>query len=244
MTIKTKLKNFTLLADVKGNKKVGGGLSISIVDNGGFDLDTIRQTGQKACGDCKHARPTDGRVQGACYVYSRPGGGQGALGGILSDLNKATELPLMEFFKQCVQLAKGFKYCRIGKFGDPAASTETVAFFKGFIGALRDADIVYTGYTHNWEKHRARPLRGLLMASCDTYGEALQAIDKNWGVYQVIGRNEETQHLHCPSQRQQKKKKAVAKVDKIAALSISVPTCAECGLCDGKRVRIIQVQKH
>ncbi len=236
MQFKTQLKHFTLLAEFKGTSKTGEGVSISIIDNKGIDLDTIRQKGQGACGDCQHARPTGQRKQGACYVYSRPGGSQGALGGLAKAFSKAEYLTLNEFNERVLVLAQAANYARIGKFGDPAADNETATAIKSILKLLRANNVPYTGYTHQWTKAKASELTGLLMASTESVEESAEARELGWSTFQVIGRKEEPTQIHCPAQE---KKEAFKRGELVA-----IPTCKECQLCDGSKLLSIQVKKH
>jgi len=231
-TFKTIGKHFTLLAECKGTSKTGEGVSISIIDNAGINLDTVRSKGMAACGDCSQRKAAPDRKHGGCYVYNRPGGGQGAIGGIVNALERADIKSIYQFIEQVVILSEVAGYLRIGKFGDPAADAWTASTLAIIIESLdENTNCIVTGYTHQWRKAKASPLRGLLMASTETNLDTATAIGHGWGAFQIIGRNEKPWLTQCPAQRAKKDKED------------HVPTCKECGLCDGTPVTI-QIQKH
>jgi hypothetical protein len=222
---------FTLLAEFKGTSKTGEGVSLTIIDNEGFNLDTVRTTGIKACGDCTHARPTGGRKNGLCYVYTRPGGSQGALGGILKAFEVAEVLELEVFIERFLLLAEAANYARFGKYGDPAASPTTAKIIARLALELRVLDVPYTGYTHQWRKKKAEPLKGLLMASTETTEQTIQAQLEGWYIFEVKPRKAKLDVIWCPAQK--------AKAEKAAPV-----TCKDCRMCDGSTVPHIQVRVH
>ena len=103
-TFKTIGKHFTLLAECKGTSKTGDGVSISIIDNAGINLDTVRSKGMAACGDCPHKKAAPDRKHGTCYVYARPGGGQGALGGLVHTMGRVEGVSSSKFMEQVMTL--------------------------------------------------------------------------------------------------------------------------------------------
>lgn len=105
------------------------------------------------------------------------------------------------------------KAVRMGAYGDPVA----VPFdaWKGI-----EAAPLRTGYTHQWRRPEARPFRDLIMASCDSPAEAIEAARKGWRTFlvrPVDSRDPLEGMIQCPSDRGVQ--------------------CANCGLCAGREHR-------
>lgn len=104
---------------------------------------------------------------------------------------------------------------RLGTYGDPAAVPVSV-----WQTLLADA-IGHTGYTHQWRSDRlGSPLKGLVMASCETSADVERAARKGFtGTFRVlpVGQLPAPAAL-CP---------ASAEAGKVAL-------CADCGRCNGK----------
>jgi len=226
MEFKTKLKNFTLFARLGGNTKTGKGIMISILPHNGIDLENVRSKGASSCGDCPHAKASGKRKTGTCYTYKRPGGSQGVLGGINNGFHRCEEISLISFTNKVQVLAELTGYIRIGEFGDPAADKQSSQVIADILKGI-DSSVSRAGYTHQWKKAKALPLKGLIMASCDTVEEEKQARKNNWGVFLVEARNEENlTGSHCPSQKTK-----------------GLVICATCGLCDGLE-KTISIKLH
>lgn len=100
---------------------------------------------------------------------------------------------------------------RVGAYGDPAMVPSYVWT------ALLSRANVWTGYTHQWDKPIAEDLRGLVMASCDSEEEAIDAAANGWRYFRV---GEPGSVL--PRE--------------VECLSESVGmACADCGMCDGAK---------
>ena len=226
MEFKTTLKNFTLFARLGGNTKTGKGIMISILPKNGLDLETVRSKGASSCGDCPHAKAVAGRKHGSCYTYKRPGGSQGVLGGINNGFHRCDEISLVSFTNKVQVLAELSGYIRVGEFGDPAADKQVAETLADILKGV-DASVTRAGYTHQWKKAKAKALKGLVMASCDTLEENKKARKASWGTFYVEPRKEDNlENTHCPSQKTK-----------------GVVTCAKCGLCDGGD-RAISINLH
>ena len=239
MEFKTTLKNFTLFARLGGNTKTGKGIMISILPKNGLNLETVRSEGASSCGDCPHASAKariakyfeeTGKVKdfkiGTCYTYKQPGGSQGVLGGINNGFHRCDEISLVSFTNKVQVLAELSGYIRVGEFGDPAADKQVAETLADILKGI-DASVTRAGYTHQWKKAKAKALKGLVMASCDTLEENKKARKANWGTFYVEPRKEDNlQNTHCPSQKTK-----------------GVVTCAKCGLCDGGD-RAISINLH
>ena len=237
--LKTVLKNFTLFARLGGNSKTGKGVMISILPNGGFDLETVRSKGSSACGDCPHAttakreaeyKRLHGKLKvfkhGTCYVYKRVGGSQGALGGINNGFHRCDTVSLVKFIQQITVLAELTGFIRIGEFGDPAADMQTADIIAAILVSI-DSEVVRAAYTHQWRKAKAKNLKGLVMASCENDKEKSKALKNGWSVFQVVGRKDIIKGIHCPAQ------KTGGEIN-----------CDTCGKCDGIGNKLIQINLH
>lgn len=97
------------------------------------------------------------------------------------------------------------KPVRMGAYGDPVAVP-----WKAWEG-IHDAPS-WTGYTHQWRTLLAHPFRNVLMASCDSTLEMIEAAKAGWRAF-VVERTAPAGAIECPSERGTQ--------------------CADCGLCAG-----------
>lgn len=223
---KTELKNFTLFARNGGNSKTGKGLMVSILPKNGIDLNTVRSKGSSSCGDCTHARAKYGRKHGTCYTYKRPAGGQGVLGGIQSGFLRCETIDLSSFINKATVLAELSGFIRIGEFGDAGADKETALTIASLLNNI-DKHVNRAGYSHQWKKSKALPLRGLLMSSCDNLEEEREARADGWATFTVFGRKDEIKKNWCPSQK-----------------SKGSINCADCSNCDGREGKRVYINMH
>lgn len=152
------------------------------------------------CGDCRH-RGSEDRPR-TCYVNI------GQAPQAVWRAFKARRYPkatLAEFLAH-----RGDQGLRMGSYGDPAAVP---------IEAWQGANMPWrkrAGYTHQWRNPIARPFRELVMASCDSPSEAMEAAMDGWRTFLV-------QPVGAPPP-----------ADAIECLSDSLGrTCEQCGLCRG-----------
>ena len=104
---------------------------------------------------------------------------------------------------------------RIGSYGDPGAVPSDV-----ILDIARNAEFS-TGYTHLW-RTCDQSLRNVLMASCDTEEERIDAENAGWRVFYVVPEGTKPQGLtQCPA-------------DKTLRTGI---TCSDCRQCDGAESR-------
>lgn len=156
------------------------------------------------CGDC----PQRHYLGGACYVtlHQAPLAvhRRYASGGYHAD----------EKHNRRVAAALKVKPIRMGAYGDPAA----VPFYV-WEALIAEGCGKWTGYTHQWRKRWARPYRALLMASCDTEAEAIEARARGWRFFLV------TPEAPTPT------------LDRVVECLSDARqlTCEECRICDGTR---------
>lgn len=104
---------------------------------------------------------------------------------------------------------------RLGTYGDPAAVPVSVWH------ALLAESTGHTGYTHQWRSERlGAPLRGLVMASCETAADVQASARKGFtGSFRVLPRGDMPQPSEvCPA----------------SAEGGKTMLCSDCGRCDGK----------
>jgi hypothetical protein len=101
---------------------------------------------------------------------------------------------------------------RLGSYGDPAAVPVAV------LETLAAAAARTVGYSHQW---KTAGLQGLVMASCDTVAERLQAKDLGYRTFRVsTDIDPQAREILCPASEQAGKR----------------TQCERCGLCDGSRL--------
>jgi hypothetical protein len=223
---KTELKNFALFARLGGNSKTDKGVMISILPKTGLDLENVRSKGSSSCGDCPHSKAQAGKKHGSCYVYKRPGGSQGALGGIQNGFSRCENVSLVKFVQQVTVLAELTGFIRVGEFGDPAADMQTADIIAAILVGI-DPTVTRACYTHQWNKKKAKNLKGLCMASCDTSEQTKKALELGWSVFEVVPRKADIQAVHCPAQATK-----------------GLVNCNTCGKCTGSTVKHVQINLH
>ena len=197
------------------NAKTGAMLQTYILPDSSLHImDILRQGLDVAvCGGCPHRYAYDAQgvaIPGTrtCYVNL----GQGVRV-VLQGVQAGRYVSVANQPDAIAELGRG-RMVRLGTWGDPAAVPVHV-----WRNLLRDAT-GHTGYTHQWRSERlAAPLKGLVMASCETAQDVSKANAKGWGgTFRVlpVGSPVAPQAM-CP---------ASAEAGKVA-------TCADCGRCNG-----------
>lgn len=155
------------------------------------------------CGDCKH-RPVNA---GTCYVVVR----QGAT--IVSRAFRAGSYRDMTRYVDIVSEILAGSMVRLGTYGDPAAVP--IAVWRELLASMAG----WVGYTHQWHRPQAQPLRDLCMASVDSAGELIAARSMGWRTFRVRTADEPLEHREgvCPASNE-----AGHKLQ-----------CATCRACDG-----------
>lgn len=154
------------------------------------------------CGDC----PQRHFLGGACYVVTF----QGPLsvyrkfksGGYADPKHVASTTRALQT-----------KAIRMGAYGDPGAVP-----FHVWESLIAQGTGKWTGYTHQWRRKDVQPYRALLMASCDSEADAIEARKRGWRYFLVV-----------PG-------KATAVAGAVECLSDARGlSCEACGICDGTR---------
>lgn len=191
-----------------GNRKTGRMIQTWILRADQSPTDAVR-TGDDAsiCGSCPHRGDRSAGRPRTCYVnvgqapqsvwraYRR---GRYVVGTLADAMAAAPGLPV-----------------RIGSYGDPAAVPAEVW------SAVRSAPR-WTGYTHQWRNPAAAALRDMVMASCDSPADAIEAARAGWRAFLVDPADGPLpdvggRAIECPSARGVE--------------------CARCGLCAGSSPR-------
>jgi hypothetical protein len=197
------------------NEKTGAMVQTYILPDETDHIMDIMRDGRDAavCGGCPHRYDYDanGAIAGTrtCYVNL----GQGVRV-VLEGVQQSKYLSIAGNAEQIAEMGRS-RMVRLGTWGDPASVPVTVWT------ALLSAAKGHTGYTHQWRSERlAAPMRGLVMASCETDADVTKANAKGFtGTFHVLPVGSEVApSAMCP---------ASAEAGKVA-------TCADCGRCDGK----------
>tara|TARA_R110000868_G_scaffold147436_1_gene368947 strand:- start:813 stop:1586 length:774 start_codon:yes stop_codon:yes gene_type:complete len=200
----------TGMAEASGNSKTGAMIQTYIVlDNGEKPAEAVRSGSDAAiCGDCPHRRQADGSR--SCYVNLATG---------LSTVGKFLVAGRYETMSpdDAGTLCAG-RAVRLGTYGDPAAVPAHVW------AALLRLSSSHTGYTHQWRAAGvSERLRGLVMASCDSEQDRIDARAQGWRTFRV-------------------RRASASGVEPLTAGEIVCPasseagkrvTCEDCGLCAG-----------
>lgn len=182
------------------NRKTGDMLQTWILRS---RIDPVRalQSGGDAsiCGGCYH-RGTEERPR-TCYVNV----GQAPLA-VYHAFKRGSyqKAPLASVIKGPV---------RMGAYGDPAAVP-----IEAWAGV--ESAPIRTGYTHQWRQPFAEPFRKLLMASCDSPAEAIDAARAGWRSFLIrsLGSAKPEKAIECPA-------------------DTHGTQCSTCGLCQGAAVK-------
>ena len=190
------------------NRKTGRMIQTWILRADVAPTDAVRSGADASiCGACPHRGDRAAGKPRTCYVNvgQAPGSvwrayqrGRYAVGTLADAMAAAPGVPV-----------------RIGSYGDPAAVPPEVW------SPVRSAPR-WTGYTHQWRLPAAAALRDLVMASCDSPAEAIEAARAGWRAFLVRPADAETsadlgRAILCPSDRGVE--------------------CARCGLCAGASPR-------
>lgn len=162
--------------------------------------------GKSVCGDCGHAGYNDG----TCYVkvYQAP----------LSVWNCYNRNGYEKLGENWSVFDNTI--FRAGSFGDPAMAPADI-----WIETTTRAK-EHTGYTHQWRREYAKPLRGILQASCDGFQDYLDASSMGWKTYLVLPENTQkpaNNIVHCAASEEKGKK----------------TNCSLCHLCDGNTTDVM-----
>jgi len=128
------------------------------------------------------------------------------------------------------------RYIRLGSIGDPSAIK--LDNYLRIVAQAKKVGLGILSYTHFW-KSRGSHLRGLALASCDSWDSALEAVKKKWRATIWVekdfiqkngnkGKVNGVKFAQCPYQTHG-------------------TTCNKCGLCDPTKdylVPIIVFQRH
>lgn len=202
------------------NRKTGDLIQTWILRTSHSPTEAVRLGHDRSiCGDCKH-RGTEERPR-TCYVNF------GQAPQSVWRAFKARRYPkatLAEFLAQ-----RPDQGLRMGSYGDPVAVP--IEAWLGASGSRKRA-----GYTHQWRNPIARPFRELVMASCDSPSEAMEAAMDGWRTFlvQPVGAPPPAQGINCLADSHGRTKEKASLGGMIQCLADSHGrTCESCGLCRG-----------
>jgi hypothetical protein len=207
------------------NAKTGGMAQSYILPAEVSPLDLYREGGDAAiCGDCPHrGKPAGGT--GGCYVNL----GHGPRS-VWNCWRNGSGYKIAGTVEARYLLNRADRPLRIGTYGDPAAVPAYV--WKETLGYAGLPVESHTGYTHQWRGAGAS-LRGLVMASCDSLADLVDAWRLGWATFRVAKAGDPLRlkgEARCPASSEAGKR----------------VTCATCPIpCDGTtrpgiRGRVIQ----
>lgn len=160
------------------------------------------------CGSCPH-RPVSYRAAGAARCYVDVARAPLSVWRAYHRGRYAREMP---------ERVRG-RSLRIGSYGDPAAVPFEV--WQGLVSDM--APNIVTGYTHQWRTCDKR-LRGLVMASCDSWRDWFDAKASGWRTFRILASLDQARtatEIACPASTEAGNRMQ----------------CASCGICDGLRRR-------
>lgn len=194
----------TGLKSGSSNRKTGDLVQVYILPAGTAPIDAAKSGADRSvCGSCIH-RPRDGKL-GSCYVD---------LGKGPTQVYKSYQLGSYRTYDRAdhLELFAGRKI-RLGAYGDPAAVP--VRIWREIL-SVADG---WTGYTHQWRRQSAQPLKVWCLASCDSEADRIEAQAKGWRTFRVMRSDESLGkgEFACPASEEAGKRL----------------TCAECMACSG-----------
>lgn len=153
------------------NEKTGGMIQTYILRADRNPLDAIDDGADDAiCGDCMHRGLQTGKRSCYVQVFNAPLAIWRAWKrGIYPDRTRDADIAIVG----------ADRIVRVGAYGDPAAVP-----FRVWDRLLSRAKR-WTGYTHQWRRPDAAPLRDIVMASCDSDNEADRAHSAGWRTFRV-----------------------------------------------------------
>jgi len=196
----------TGLDESSANEKTGAMIQTWIIRR---DVEPHKalKTGEDSavCGDCPH-RPANG---GACYVTVF----QAPLS-VYRAYHRKAYATIDEFDGNPLT----GRIVRIGSYGDPAMVPVSV-WESATAGAAG-----WTGYTHQWRREFAAPLRRFCMASADSVRDMEEARAAGWRTFRVRRAEEPLQarEVICPASAE-------------AGFKTNCATCQACKGADGRR---------
>jgi hypothetical protein len=132
------------------------------------------------CGNCTHRKrrkrhTRTAKVKDVRTCYVNIGKGTAA---VWESFQKGNIPIVSSTVAATIQLVAG-KKLRMGTYGDPVAVPFPIW------GDMLRYELGHTGYTHQWRMPIAKPFRGVLQASCDSYIDRWEAKQAGWGTFLV-----------------------------------------------------------
>ena len=206
---------FVVIMTMKSsNKKTGNMIQVWILHEDVNPVDAIKSgLDQTICGDCPHRLRlhSDGKLHRTCYVN----GGQAPL-----SIWRAYKRGLYPDINNCVNVDRllSGRHIRWGGYGDPSVIDPSI------VKSFNEKAEGHTGYTHQWRHAFADAFIGIFQASCDSFGDYLEASSKGWKCFSVVNKGDTD----------------VANIGKLCPTEVpnSQAKCQSCTLCDGSKTDI------
>lgn len=214
-----------ILTSGSKNSKTGAMHQLWILREDMYPLDAVNlRADESICGDCKHRKDA---ITGkrSCYV-SIVYGGPAAVYRSYKNA-KYAETPIEGLHKHLRNPV------RIGAYGDPAAIPQAV--FEQLMAEIKQADVGWTAYTHQWRQPKFSYLSRYAMASVDSSAEHALAHATGWRSF--LTRDSAASTLVTIGAT--KSKSIFLNNDRLINCPASIEsgartTCASCKLCNGK----------
>ena len=189
------------------NSKTGDAVQTTIIRSDVNPV-TTRYTGEdySVCGDCVHRHFKDGDCYVQLYQGPRAVFEKYSRGGYNCPKHIAE-----------VEYELTHKHIRLGAYGDPCAVP-----YEVWESLIAQGTRSWSGFTHQWRNPENQEYRKLLMASCDSAQDVLDAEALGWRSYRVKYDHADDHLLaHLP---------VVTCLYDTQGLK-----CVDCGICDGTR---------
>lgn len=190
-----------------GNRKTGKMLQAWILRSRISPVEAVNSDRDfSVCGDCKHRGFFIDRT---CYVVVP----QAPLV-VYKTYKMGRYVDVRSWTKRELETVLSGRKIRFGAYGDPAAAP--IDLWRRLAAVAGG----WTGYTHQWQRHRAQGLAQFVMASVDSAEEAAEAESLGWRTFRVRTGFESLadDEVVCPA----------------APEGGSRTTCEQCGLCRGQ----------
>lgn len=164
---------------------------------------------ESICGNCPHRKINNG----TCYV--NVGQAPNAIWKCYTNGSGYSQIREDEYVKLFSN-----RVVRMGSYGDPAMVP--IAVWNKILSSGVNG---HTGYTHQWRTEFAQSFKGLVQASCDGFGDFVEASTSGWKCFLVKPSNVPDPRgvAHCAASAEKGQK----------------TTCSLCHLCDGSSSHVV-----
>ena len=178
------------------------------------------------CGNCTHRKrrkrhTRTAKVKDVRTCYVNIGKGTAA---VWESFQKGNIPIVSSTVAATIQVVAG-KKLRMGTYGDPVAVPFPIW------GDMLRYELGHTGYTHQWRMPIAKPFRGVLQASCDSYIDRWEAKEAGWGTFLVRPHDGYVDKRHTAYARGCKQCPSDPFINEIRAMRNMLPMHSTCDSC-------------